>query len=305
MRKGKTMIALLAATCLLTGSVTYADTAKYEKSGLLMKDMNQESLVDMSTDLGNMGMEGYISGNGLTGVSFQNSEQGSDSLSGENGIGLSMDSSFADMPKIDLSAEMPTLDGFNMDVNFDSLFSSSEEKTSLSMPTLDRFELTDSVKLNANSTLQSLLGDSFDGLDSNLFGNSSMPNVNFESLNVEYASLLSDFESKGISNGLSLQKPDSFGSLSATNVTDTFNNAFKGKDLKSGVSSIDIPSSFDAAAQAMSASSASRNNSYSAWKESDAYNEYNKTISLKTGSDEAKNAAMRKFLVNAGSTVGK
>ena len=93
----------------------------------------------------------------------------------------------------------------------------------LEMPSIDslRNELTESMKINAESTLKGMLGSSFIGLDSNLFGSSSLPEINREMLNVDYANMRQDFEK--VSESLSLNSGMGsldLGSLSISSGTD-------------------------------------------------------------------------------------
>lgn len=97
-----------------------------------------------------------------------------------------------------LQAEMPTLDGFSTDVDVSS-FMPKTENSKLEMPDLNemRSEMSESMKSNAMTTLTDTFGTSFTNLDSDLFGAKNMPDVSFESLNVEYASMIDDFKSQG------------------------------------------------------------------------------------------------------------
>ena len=116
----------------------------------------------------------------------------------------------------DLEAEMPTLEGFKSDIDVSGFMPG--EKTELEMPSLDslRGEMSESMKSNATSTLKETFGSSFTSLDSNLFGTSNMPEISFESLNVEYASLISEFQSEGYGSKFKLGELPKGGSADET-----------------------------------------------------------------------------------------
>lgn len=158
-------------------------------------ELSNDSSFDSGTSLNNIANE-------LSGSSSDLSDSMSlDSLS-------STKESETNSQSVDIQTEKSDLQ------KYQDAFDQSRTIMKDGLPTLEtesmdnlRSQLTDSVKANAASTLEELMGDSFTGLDTNLFNISGMPSsesFSTESLNVHYAEMLKEFEkaSSGISENL-------------------------------------------------------------------------------------------------------
>lgn len=126
------------------------------------------------------------------------------------------------------------------------------------LPTLEtesmdslRSQLTDNVKVNATSTLKELMGDSFTGLDTNLFHISGMPSsesFSTESLNVHYAEMLKEFEeassdiSESLGHKISINE-NSIGNLDTE--LENWRNSDSYKTISSKISLADVFGSLD------------------------------------------------------------
>ena len=152
-------------------------------------------------------------------------DMGTDMDSGLQQNELSVDGSESlDMPQ---ETEVPSegnssfpSDSAGLQSSFQNMVTEMNGKMpSLEMPSIDslRTELTESMKANAESTLKGMLGNSFTGLDSNLFGSASLPEINREMLNVDYANMRQAFEkaSESLTNSTGMGSLD-MGSLSVS-----------------------------------------------------------------------------------------
>lgn len=316
-----------------------------------LKDAGFGDFDDMSLDVDKKSLGTGSSGGGLNSEDLDVGSLGSGSETKSASIGGSdsKDSGSAwkmgNVDMKDLEAEMPTLDGFKSDIDVSGFMPGS--KTELTMPSLDslRGEMSESMKTSAASTLKETFGSSFSGLDSNLFGTSNMPEISFESLNVEYASLISDFKSAGYGSkfelgelpkaasaeetmkglkektaavGVSsdaeysdmmknfkkqgygkeytLTTPSTGKTINASSAKDAFNQSYG--NLGSGVSKLNIPSSFNASATAMRKSAANRSAAFGEFKGSDAYSGFLSKSSMKQTSLDAKSKMNSEFNKN-------
>lgn len=146
-------------------------------------------------------------------------------------------------------------------------------------------ELTESMKANAANTLSSLMGSSFTGLDADLFGLDSMPNISMEDLNVQYADLLNKFTEKGFGTTPTLEMP-SFEGYQDGSAQDVFKAAF-GDMLGSEVKKFEIPSDFDVKSM-IYANQEKRAESFAGFKDTEVYKTVSENMSIKSTVAETK-----------------
>lgn len=164
-----------------------------------------------------------------------------------------------------------------------------KEPEELKAPDLEslQLEITQSMKDNASETLKSRTGLNFTDLDTSLFSADKLPDISFESLNVEYAGLLTDLEAQGFGTETQITQFTLREGWSSESMKE-FNTMFEG--LTNNVSERDLPA---AAAELISNNISERNRdkSVSALKESDAYKIASSHLSIGTSISDVKAAA--------------
>lgn len=236
-------IAMIAGTL----GVLYAIPASAEDLSADEFSLDKNSVIgsmDTSMDAGSLGsinIEDMDTGNSLDGATNKNMSDMK--LSSDNSGSIDIDKDFSIDDEMDDKTLSGSLNGSTDIFESENDSSGSEKKwddsssdafmqkfqsikESMSgkdsVPTLEtesldsmRSEMTESMKKNASSTLKELMGDSFSGLDSSLFQISDMPEINLESLNVQYADMRKAFEdASGSLTGESLSGSLDMGSLS-------------------------------------------------------------------------------------------
>lgn len=157
-----------------------------------------------------------------------------------------------DSPSVDIQPEKSDLQ------KYQDAFDQSRTIMRDGLPTLEtesidslRSQLTDSVKVNATSTLKELMGDAFTGLDTNLFHISGMPSsesFSMESLNVHYAEMLKKFEEASSDISESLGHKISINENSIENIDtelENWRNSDSYKTISSKISLADVFGSLD------------------------------------------------------------
>jgi len=148
------------------------------------------------------------------------------SLSGAGG-GMSFDLS-------GMSSELQSA-ALGAGIDLDMSASGLSEK----MPEVDISGITKLSMGEADDTLKSMMGDSYTGLDSPLFTANEMPDIDFESLNVDFASMATEMKADGWGDAELVQPTLDTGY--AADAKDLFSQQYGDLGLKKGVEEFTIP----------------------------------------------------------------
>ena len=104
---------------------------------------------------------------------------------------------------------------------------------------IDMSSLTKLSNSEADDTLKSMMGSDYMGLDSPLFSGNPMPDISFDSLNVQFADLVTDMKSTGWGDKGLVETTLQEGY--ASNAKDAFDQQYGDIGLKKGTSDYKIP----------------------------------------------------------------
>lgn len=176
------------------------------------------------------------------------------------------------------------------------------ETQALEKPSLDaaRTEITESMKLNAESTLKDMMGSSFTGLDSDLFNTGLLPDISLESLNVEYAGMMEEFKNNGFGSTEGLEMPE-FNGFSG-DISEAFQKMFSGMGAQGtsgngmAVGSIEKIENNVSSGMSMGNSNTSgsgkkslKKESLEKFRDSDVYKKVNTKLSISNKVEKSKN----------------